>query len=241
MSARYSCAEPTFLERAKILMKRVITEIPEAKFGIVAFDRLAFPITQITFDRNYLEQAIKYGLKVGFTYDATATNIENALSAVANKKARLPEFYKDITYVILLSDGHIEGNYQSRLRIPFTELQRSGIKIISIGVGNPGETPVPMVTDRGICQKRLYTDINGKTIYIPFRDDVLTYISAATQGAYFGEAEIASLVRFLRSNGLEDLNDKEVESINQKRDISWIFLYLSFASLIGIIVHKRFS
>ena len=238
MEARYSCSEPTFLDRAKNVMREIITEVPEAKFGIVAFDRLAFPITQITYDRSYLEQAIEYGLHIGLTYDATATNVTNALSVIAGKKQRLAELYNDVSYVILLSDGHIEGNYQNSLRLPFIELAKTGIRIISVGIGNPGETPVPIVTDTGQCRKELYTDLQGNRIFVPLRDDVLAYIAAGTQGNYFGESQITEIVRYLRDNGLENIG-ADIENIEPyRRDISWIFLVFVTVTLLGVLILK---
>jgi hypothetical protein len=238
MSARYSCAEPTFLDRAKNIMSSVVDEIPEAKFGIIAFDRLAFPITHITSDRNYLEQVIEYGVNVALTYDATATNISNALSVIANKKIRLPDIYKDISYVIMLSDGHVEGNYQNRFRLPFQELQEANIKIITVGVGNVGETPIPILTDSGVCRRDLYTDLQGNTIYIPLRDDILTFIASGTGGEYFGEGEAEQLIRYMRNNGLKVADNEEI-TLNQHRDISLHILLLTGVSLIGMAIMSK--
>lgn len=240
MNARYSCAEPTFLERSKSVILEIINEIPEAKFGIIAFDRLAFPVTQITHNRNYLEQAIEFGLHVGFTYDATATNIGNALSVIAGKKQRLPQYYGDVRHVILISDGHLEGDYQTRLRVPFIELQKAGISVVSMGIGNAGETPVPITTEGGQCRKDYYTDLQGKRIHVPLRDDILTFISAATEGAYFGESQTEELIQYLKNNGLEDIEEEAASTERLRRDVSWIFMTLATIALIGLMIQAVF-
>jgi len=241
MEARYTCNEHTFLSRAKSVMQEVIASIPEAKFGIVAFDRLAFPITQITSDRAYLEQAIEYGLDVGLTYDATATNIINALSVIAGKKQRLPELYGEVSHVILLSDGDIEGNYQTNLRLPFAELNKVGIRIISVGIGNSGETPVPITSEDNQCRKDNYTDMEGRRILVTLRDDILSFIAAGTQGNYFGESQINELVKYLRDSGLKNIDATIDNGEPHRQDISWIFLILVTASPLGLLVLKSFQ
>ena len=238
MLARYSCGEVTYLDRAKTVMRTVISQIPEARFGIVAFDRLAFPVTQLTYDRSYLDQVIEYGLDIGLTYEATATNLGNALSVVAGKKQRLPEYYSDVSYIILLSDGYLEGNYRMSLGVPIAELQKAGVRVVSVGIGNSGETPIRMITDEGECRRDNYTDITGNTIFIKLRDDILAYIAAGTQGEYFGEAQTDALVQYLRDNGLERI-DEDFEAANRQRyDISGYFLMLATLSLIGMLSMK---
>ena len=90
MHARHSCGDMTFLDRAKNVMSDVLVGVPEARFGIFAFDRFAFPITHLTRDRTYLYEVIEQGVHVGLTFEATRTELANALSVVAMKKARFP-------------------------------------------------------------------------------------------------------------------------------------------------------
>ncbi len=230
MNARYSCGEPTFLDRAKTVMRDVIAKIPEGKFGIAAFDRLAIPITQMTFDHAYLEEVIKHGLFVGLTYQSTATKIGNALSVIAAKKNRLPEFYGNVSHVILLSDGHVSGSYQRRFQPAFESLRKSGIRVLSVGIGNPGETPIPAHAEGGACTREL-ASAEGKTVLIPLRDDILTFIAAGTRGKYFGEGATAPLVKFLRENGLRKIARGAALDKRQRRDAS--FWFLVFATMVA--------
>lgn len=230
MNARYSCGEPTFLDRSKTVMRNVIAKIPEGKFGIVAFDRLAIPITQMTYDHAYLEEVIKHGLFVGLTYQSTATKIGNALSVVAAKKNRLPVIYGSVSHVILLSDGHVGGSYQRRLQRSFAELRKAGIRVLSVGIGNPGETPIPARAPGGTCTREL-ASAEGKTVLIPLRDDILTFIAAGTRGKYFGEGATDSLVKFLRQNGLRKIARGVALDKKQRRDASfWFLVFATFAA-----------
>ncbi len=235
MNARYSCGEPTFLDRSKKVMREVIAKIPEGKFGIVAFDRLAIPITQMTYDQAYLEEVIEHGLFVGLTYQSTATKIGNALLVVAGKKNRLPEIYGNVSDVILLSDGHVGGSYQRRFQKAFEALRKTGIKVHAVGIGNPGETPIPARTPGGACTRDL-ASAEGKTVLIPLRDDILTFIAAGTQGKYFGEGATGALVRFLRENGLRNISRDVVLDKKQRRDASFWFLVFATVAAFGLFI-----
>ncbi len=233
MNARYSCGEPTFLDRAKTVMRGVIAKIPEGKFGIAAFDRLAIPITQMTFDRAYLKEVIKHGLFVGLTYQSTATKIGNALSVMAAKKNRLPEFYGNVSHVILLSDGHVGGSYQRRFQPATEALRKAGIRVLTVGIGNPGETPIPVRAEGGACTREL-ASAEGKTVLIPLRDDILTFIAAGTRGKYFGEGAADVLVEYLRENGLRKIAPGAARHKKQRRDGSFWFLVFATLAAFGL-------
>lgn len=235
MHARYSCGEPTFLDRSKKVMREVMAKIPEGKFGIIAFDRLAIPITQMTYDHAYLEEVIEHGLFVGLTYQSTATKIANALSVVARKKNRLPKIYGNVSHVILLSDGHVEGSPQRRFRTSFEELRKIGIKILTVGIGNPGETPIPAAAPGRPCTRE-FASHEGKTVAIPLRDDILTFIAAGTRGKYFGEGATEGLVAFLRENGLRKIAGDVTPDKRQRRDASLWFLVVGTLAALGLFV-----
>ena len=233
MNARYSCGEPTFLDRSKKVMREVLAKIPEGRFGIIAFDRLAFPITQMTFDHAYLEEVIDHGLFVGLTYQSTATKIGNALAVVAGKKNRLPEIYGNVSHVILLSDGHVGGSPLRRFQPALEELRNTGIKILSVGIGNPGDTPIPARAPGGACTRDL-AGAKGQPVLIPLRDDILSIIAAGTRGKYFSEGATQSLVRFLRENGLRNIAQGAAADKKQRRDASFWFLVLGTLAAFGL-------
>ena len=233
MNARYSCGEPTFLDRSKTVMRGVMAKIPEGKFGIVAFDRLAIPITQMTYDQAYLGEVIEHGLFVGLSYQSTATKIANALSVVAGKKNRLPEIYGNVSHVILLSDGHVGGSYQRRLQGALADLRKAGVKVLAVGIGNPGETPIPVRTPGGACARER-ASAEGKTVLIPLRDDILTFIAAGTRGQYFGEGATDALVEYLRENGLRNIARDAVLDKKLRRDASFWFLVVATFAALGL-------
>lgn len=234
MQARQSCGEPTFLERSRRVMRDIVAGIPEGRFGIVAFDRFAFPITQMTHDRDYIGEVIEHGVHIGLTFQATDTEIANALSVVADKKRKLPGSYGRVRHVILLSDGFVEGDFRRRMQDPVQELKDAGIQVIAVGIGNPGETPI-MEIENGKCLNQ-HIEIDGQTVMIPLRDDILKYIASQTKGQYFAEGDTGKLVRLLRSDMVEALPDDTGLEGGMHRDISRIFLILATLALAGLVI-----
>jgi hypothetical protein len=236
MNARFVCDEATFLDRSKQVMRMVLKGIPEGQFGVLAFDRFAFPVSQMTYDHSYLDEMIENGLYVGLTYQATGTDLANALSVIADKKQKLPELYGKVTHAVLLSDGHIDGDYRRALRKGIDQLTEAQIRVVAVGIGNPGETPIPLREGRE-CNAE-YIEVSGRRVTIPRRDDILRYISAETQGAYFEEDEGSSLVQYLRREGLTKVDDDVEVSTRQRQDIGWYFLISATVALFGLLLHQ---
>jgi len=234
MNARFSCTEPSFLERAKSVMRTVLAAVPEGRFGIVAADRFAFPVSQMTYDHAYLDEVIENGLFVGLTYEATATDIGNALSVVAAKKTALPEIFGNVRQVVLLSDGHIQGDYMRSLRQPIDELVKAGVGVVAVGIGNSGRTPIPE-EERETCKDE-YIRIGGEVVSIPMRADILEYIAQETGGVFAVESETDKVVQYLRQQGLTPVEGGFEGGSRQHRDIGWIFLIPATLALAGMLL-----
>jgi len=232
MHARYSCSEPTFLDRARRVLRKTVDSLPEAQMGIVAFDRFAFPVTQMTTDRAYLAEVIDHGLYVGLMLQATQTEIANALSVVAAKKRRLPEVYGSVRHVILLSDGHVGSNYRRHLQAPITELRDLDVKVSTIGIGNAEATPIAR-DYAGECDNQ-HIELNGDKVMIPLRSDILKFIATESGGDYFAESETDRLISVLRSE-LHSQTDVRNEAAAPRRDMSTLFLFLATLALLGFV------
>jgi Ca-activated chloride channel family protein len=232
MDARHSCGDLTFLDRSKNIMRSVLNGVPEARFGIFAFDRFAFPITQMTSNFEYLFDVIENGIHIGLTFEATRTELANALGVVAAKKTRLPNIYGKVNKLILISDGNIGGDYSRRLAEPLGQLRNSGIEVLVVGVGNPGETPI-MVQERDRCINQ-NLEMDSEAVMIPMRDDVLKFIASEGQGQFFAEGNTESLVEAVRS-GLVLIPAEEVNTGGgYRRDISLYFLAITTLALLGL-------
>jgi Ca-activated chloride channel homolog len=233
MQARKSCSQPSYLDRAKLVMKSVVTEIPEARFGIFVYERLTFPITQLTFDHAYLDTVIDQGIYDGLIFDRTATQLDKALSNIVQKKQNIPEQYENLKYIILLTDGNLKGDYEKRLEETIIQLVNHEIKVVSVGIGNPEPTAIP-IKEEGKCVDKFIVK-EDKLITIPLNSDTLQFIATSSNGQYFGEGETEDLVSYLRENALEDIFIDSGFSQRQRNDISWIFIMIFTLALFGYI------
>jgi Ca-activated chloride channel family protein len=230
MTARNYCSEPSFLDRSKEVMREILENVPEGRFGMFAFARLAFPISQMTFNHHYLHDVIDKGLGVGMIFEATATGITNGLSVVAQKKTNFPEIYGNVEYIILFSDGFMEGDWRNDLTQSLADIRQAGIKVITVGIGNPGETPIPRQVN-GECVDD-YLQSGGRPLRIPLQDDLLKFIATETGGDYFGEGTINELITFLRENTLKPALENTPFTEQQRRDISGGFLLTTTLALL---------
>jgi hypothetical protein len=225
MQARKSCSQPSYLDRAKNVIRKVITDIPEARFGINVYERLTFPITHLTFDHIYLDTVIENGLYDGLIFDRTATRLGKAIITLAQKKQNLPDIYGNLKFVILLTDGNLSEKYRDELDDAIIKLQDEELVIIPVGIGNPEPTPIPTVEDGRCVDKFIVKD--GNLITVPLNSDSLRYIATNTNGQYYGEGDLNELVAYLRENALQDTFVDTGVSQRQRNDISWIFLIIS--------------
>lgn len=231
MQARKSCAQPSYLDRTKEVMRSVILGIPEGRFGIFVFERLAFPITHMTYDHAYLDTVVENAIYDGLIFDRTGSRLGNALTAMAEKKIQLPDVYKNVNTVILLTDGNLKGDYIRELEEPIKKVTESGLSIVSIGIGNPDPTPIPIKEDGSCVDKFIVKE--GTLITMGLQSDTLRYVSESTSGKYFGEAELMPLLAYLRDNSLKDTLINVDVTQRQRTDLSWIFLLISSISLFG--------
>lgn len=234
MQARNSCVEPPFLDRAKQVMRKILSGVPEGRFGIVAYERLTFPITHMTFDHAYLEEVVEHGIYPGLIYDRTDTQTGRALSLIAEKKERLPEIYGGLEYVILLTDGYMENSNRSLLGESLQKLKKAGIRVLTVGIGNQAATPIPTVENGECVDKFIVKD--GQLITITLQRDTLEFISSETQGRYFGEVEIMELIQYLREETLKQTFVESVDVYRQRDDISWLFMTMASIGLFGFVL-----
>lgn len=232
MQARFACSEPTLLDRARQVMLQTIEAVPEGRFGIVAFDRFAFPVTQLTSDRTYLADVIQHGLYVGLMLEATQTEIANALTVVADKRERLPDLLGGVSHVVLISDGHVTGAFERRLQVPLSRLREAGVKVSAVGIGNPEPTPIA-ASNAGQCVNESI-EINGERVLIPLRADILKYVATEGAGSYYTEREARQLAVALREDLQPALADAGMADTSS-RDVSALFVAIATLALLGFV------
>ncbi len=59
----------------------------------------------------------------------------------------------------------MDGDYQRRFRQPLLDLQEGDIKVLAVGIGDPGTMPIPKLQG-GECIDE-YIEVDGQTVGVP--------------------------------------------------------------------------
>jgi len=175
MSARdYPEPMPMRFDRAKDTVITALKRYQKGRVGLVAFAGKAFPWTPLMRDFRALEWMLKYWVILGLA-PAQGSELKSGLEMalkVANAEFRDPNTGKINAVVIVVSDGTDNDNPPYDV---LAEYQKEGVKIISVGVGQPELTEITLPLG---CK----TDC--KTYSTRLNELPLKAIASATGGSY---------------------------------------------------------
>ncbi len=177
--------KPNRLEKAIQEIRGIIDRLKGDRIGLVAFAGEAFIQCPLTLDYSaarFLLGAMD-NTSVSTQGTALAEAIEMASKAFDQKE-------KKHKVLLLLTDGedHEGGALEAA-----EEARKEGIKIYTVGIGNPEGEPIPIL-DRTGKQVGFRKDQNGEVIVTKLDDITLQKISLATGGKFYhataGEIEL---------------------------------------------------
>jgi len=236
MAARLDCDAPMRLEGAKAIMREIITGIPSSAFAIAAFSEISFPLTEFSFDRQYLLEVIEEDLFVEVV-PISGSDIENALLVIAEKKTGQPPVYRQAEYVVLISDGDFSEQVNQKLANVVPVLQQAKMQVISVGTGSGPALPIPTLDENRQCMDGQYERAEGKEFYTQLFEEPLRFLAEQTGGRYFSDNEQSELVEFLRTK-LKNVQGLKLPV--QAEDMSAPFLIIATISLFGLALTHRF-
>jgi Ca-activated chloride channel family protein len=235
MAARVDCDATTRLDRAKVLMSQIVSDLPGARFGFAGFSGLSFVLSEMSYDRQYLFNIINNGIFVEVV-PLPGSDIANALHVMIEKKQQQPQVYENVDYVILISDGDLATADINALESMSPLVREANIELISIGVGSDDGTPIPTLDVNNNCLDGQYERADGKEFYTNLVDASLREIADETGGEYFHESKQEEIIVYLKSK-LESLTSNRPPQ--QTEDLNGILLAISTASLFLLILLKR--
>lgn len=177
--------KPSRLEKAKQELRSIIDRLKGDRIGLVAFAGEAFVQCPLTLD--YGAARLLLSVMDNTSVSIQGTSISSAIK-VAEKSFDQQE--KKHKVLLLLTDGEdLEGGAQEAAE----EARKDGIKVYTVGIGNPAGQPIP-VMDRNGNQIGFKKDENGEVIISKLDEVSLQKISLATGGKYYnasaGEMEL---------------------------------------------------
>ena len=162
--------QPDRLEAAKEVASSIISDRVGDRIGVAVFAGESFTQSPLTTDKSTL-QTMLARVRSGVIEDGTA--IGNGLATAIN---RLRESEAKSKVVILLTDG-VNNRGEIAPLMAADIAADMGIKVYTIGVGQRGKAPYPVV-DR-------FGEISYQMMDVEIDEQTLTEIATRTGGKYF--------------------------------------------------------
>lgn len=222
---------PNRLERERIIVRRLLRDLRDARIGMVVFAGRAYVLAPLTNDQSALQLFVD-ALDPDIVSQG-GSSLASALVQAANL-ARGPEGAAGERAVVLITDGEAHESEQE-IEEAAERAQRSRVKIFTIAVGTERGAPVPEVdpeSGRIIGYKK---DPFGETVVSRSNADLLRDIARSTGGTFYDASAGAStgnLIRQLRN--LERSPGASEEGLEPRDQTVWfiaialLLLFLDF-------------
>ncbi len=245
MAARKTLNSPSSLDRVRPILKEIVDHLQElggVRIGLYGFTNMAR--SQVPFvgskDYSYLKASIDKVLDIHST-PGSGSGFGRPILDVAAK------FSKDakVKLILLFSDGEafvgvsrgMQGTERSLIEEAMIRANLDGIKVVTVGVGEPGGARIPIFNHAGTFSGE-YARLHDADLYFYLRKEGLREIASRTGGRYFGENDRRGLIGFIE----ESLDVAPFEEITGKTtEYRSIAHWLVLACLpIWAIIARRF-
>jgi Ca-activated chloride channel family protein len=213
-------AKPNRLEKAKLMLLRVIEDNPGEKIGVIVFSGSAMWQCPMTYDGEALKMFLQ-GVAVG-QLPLGGTQISDAILLASKAVAGSPAKGK---IFLLISDGE---DHDSKIKEAISEAQKTGLKIVSVGIGSPEGAPLPVKDESGVV-KDYVKDGNGRIVMSRLNPVLLERIARETGGKYFDASSKDVSPAIIKTVKELEKNKDETRDITAKADRFQIFLFLALA------------
>jgi len=211
---------PNRLEKAKRIVSEIINTLNNDRVGVIAYAATALPILPITDD---------YSTAKTFLQSLNTDMLSSQGTAIIQSINLAQKFYDDEDQtnrvLCILSDGEDhEIERQNLLELA----ERSGITIITIGLGSVKGAPIPIKENNIV--KSYKKDENGDVVVTKLNTQLLNTIANSSSGIYIEGINTELVVEEI-SKRLKEMDKKEFESkqfVAYKDQFQW---FISFAIL----------
>ena len=211
---------PNRLEKAKRIVSEIINTLNNDRVGVIAYAATALPILPITDD---------YSTAKTFLQSLNTDMLSSQGTAIIQSINLAQKFYDDEDQtnrvLCILSDGEDhEVERQNLLELA----ERSGITIITIGLGSVKGAPIPIKENNIV--KSYKKDENGDVVVTKLNSQLLNTIANSSSGIYIEGINTELVVEEI-SKRLKEMDKKEFESkqfVAYKDQFQW---FISFAIL----------
>ncbi|RKX24646.1 MAG: hypothetical protein DRP47_11060 [Candidatus Zixiibacteriota bacterium] len=177
--------KPNRLGKAKQEIQTIVDRLKGDRIGLVVFAGEAFIQCPLTLDYASASFLLRAADETSVSVQGTSLS-----SAIEMTTRAFNQQEKKHKVMILLTDGEDQegGVIQTA-----EEARKEGVKIYTVGIGNPNGEPIPII-DRNGKQVGFKKDGNGEVIMTRLDEVTLQKIALATGGKYYhssaGEMEL---------------------------------------------------
>jgi Ca-activated chloride channel family protein len=214
------------LEAAKLVIDDFIAQRPYDRIGVTVFASEAFSQSPLTIDHNVVSRLLE---RLDL---ATELNIDDGTAiglGLANAANMLKDSQADSRVVILLTDG---VNNAGQID-PLTAAEAAktlGIKVYTIGMGRPGQVPIPQQTLFGEQVVMAESQLDEGT---------LQQIAEITGGRFFRAYDTAELAQVYDEINRLEKSQIEIQTFNRYQELAaWLLVPAILLLLAEILVRK---
>lgn len=219
---------PSRLERARQLVIKLMSQMPDDRIGIVLFAGRAYLQMPLTTDhsaaRMYIQQA---GPAIVPTQGTVIGEALRMASTSFNSKERK---FKSI---ILISDGEDHDEQAVPIAKSLTE---NGVMVNTVGIGSP-EGAVIVDPETGTTKK----DMNGNTVITRLNETLLQEIAKASNGIYVKLEDVDAAVKQImeKLSTIEQKSLQDAAYINYKSFFQWFIAAALLLLAVELFIPER--
>ncbi len=215
---------PDRISAAKDIAIEFISQRPSDRMGLVVFAGESYTQCPLTTDRATLINLMKE-VQTGLIDDGTA--IGNGLATAV---ARIKDSDAPSRVVILLTDG--VNNMGEVAPETAAEIAKTyGIRVYTIGVGDNGTAPYPVMTPFGVQVQQVQVEID---------EPLLRSIASATGGRYFRATDNTKLAEIFGEINKMEKARTTVDSFPVYKELFPRFAIIALLLLLAELVVKLF-
>jgi Ca-activated chloride channel homolog len=224
--------QPNRLDRVKLAVQDLISELQGDRVGLIAFAGRAFLQAPLTIDYDAVVEAIN-DLDTK-TIPEGGTNISSAITLATQS------FGKSATgnrALIIFTDGEeLSGDAVKTAK----EAVDAGVRIFTVGVGTPQGSLIPVTGDDG--QTAFVKDSAGQVVNSKLDDKRLREVAEATGGFYVHLESGLRTVQQVQNEGLAKMQAAEMDVRLSRRPIEryeWPLSAALLALALSILIPER--
>src|SRR5436309_2039291 len=224
--------QPTRLDRVKLAIQDLISQLQGDRVGLIAFAGRAFLEAPLTIDYNAVVEAVN-DLDTK-TIPEGGTNISSAITLATQSFGKSAMGNRAL---VIFTDGE-ELSWDAAKTAK--EAADAGVRIFTVGVGTPQGSLIPVTGDDG--QTSFVKDSSGQVVKSKLDDKRLREVAQTTEGFYLHLESGPRTMQQIQNEGLAKMQAAEMDVRLSRRPIEryeWPLGAALIALALSILIPER--